>query len=366
MKISKRKDGRYGSQIRTPDGKYKTVYGKTSKECRQKAYDLVSVIEDGSYVKSDKTLLSQWIEDWKDGYLIGIKESSKKNYLYHMNSHVIPALGNKKIQSIEQRDIQKFCTMLFTKKELSPKTVKNIHWTLHKCFDDALKAGLINSNPSTSITLPKSVKPEIFPLTEDDLKSFMETIAGKRHEGVFKFLLVTGLRISELAGLTYDRVDLDNKKILIDRQLVSTKPVSFGSPKHDKIRTVTLTDTAIQIIKAQKKRQAEYKLLTGNAFYNVHNFVFTEDSGDPCDKKAVYSNLKRIVNGTEFEKLRVHDLRHTYAILSIQAGIDIKTVQESLGHHSAVFTLDQYAFVTDGMRKSGAEKFEKYVNSYVK
>ncbi|MBC3897994.1 hypothetical protein GH811_00005, partial [Acetobacterium malicum] len=95
-----------------------------------------------------KTLLSQWIEDWKDGYLIGIKESSKKNYLYHMNSHVIPALGNKKIQSIEQRDIQKFCTMLFTKKELSPKTVKNIHWTLHKCFDDALKAGLINSNPS--------------------------------------------------------------------------------------------------------------------------------------------------------------------------------------------------------------------------
>lgn len=78
MKISKRKDGRYGSQIRTPDGKYKTVYGKTSKECRQKAYDLVSVIEDGSYVKSDKTLLSQWIEDWKDGYLIGIKESSKE------------------------------------------------------------------------------------------------------------------------------------------------------------------------------------------------------------------------------------------------------------------------------------------------
>ncbi|MDK2940970.1 MAG: hypothetical protein PWP56_483 [Acetobacterium sp.] len=125
-----------------------------------------------------------------------------------------------------------------------------------------------------------------------------------------------------------------------------------------KIRTVTLTDTAIQIIKAQKKRQAEYKLLTGNAFYNVHNFVFTEDSGDPSDKKAVYSNLKRIINGTEFEKLRVHDLRHTYSILSIQADIDIKTVQESLGHHSAVFTLDQYAFVTDGMRKSGAEKFE--------
>ncbi|WP_115028246.1 tyrosine-type recombinase/integrase [Acetobacterium bakii] len=59
-------------------------------------------------------------------------------------------------------------------------------------------------------------------------------------------------------------------------------------------------------------------------------------------------------------------LRHTYAVLSIQAGIDIKTVQESLDHHSAAFTLDQYAFVTDGMRRSGAEKFEKYDNLYVK
>lgn len=96
---------------------------------------------------------------------------------------------------------------------------------------------------------------------------------------------MTGLRISELAGLTFDRVDLDNKKILIDRQLVTTKPISFGSPKHDKIRTITLTDTAIQIIKAPKKRQAEYKLLTENTFYNMYNFVFMEDNGDPCDKK---------------------------------------------------------------------------------
>lgn len=64
--------------------------------------------------------------------------------------------------------------------------------------------------------------------------------------------------------------------------------------------------------------------------------------------------------------MRVHDLRHTYAVLSLQAGVDIKTVQESLGHHTAALTLDQYGFVTDGVRSASAEKLDKYVNSYVK
>lgn len=365
MKISKRVDGRYGAQIRTPDGKYKTVYGKTSSECRHKAYDLIALIESGQYVKSDRTLLSNWITDWIDGYLIGIKESTKTNYKYHLNNHIIPALGNRKIQSIERRDIQKLITMLYTKKGLAPKTVNNIYWTFHKCLDDAVKAGLINYNPSAGITLPKAVKPQISPLTEDDLQLFTKLIEGKRYEYVYNFLLVTGLRISELTGLTYDRVDMENKRMTIDRQLVNIKPIKFSTPKHDKKRTISLTDTAIQLIRLQKKRQAEYRLLIGDPYYNTTDLVFTEDDGRPCDLKTIYRYLKKITKD-DFPKLRVHDLRHTYAILSIQAGIDIKTVQENLGHHSAAFTLDQYAFVTDGMRRNAADKFEKYVNLYVK
>jgi|LGOV01.1.fsa_nt_gb integrase len=366
MKISKRKDGRFGTQIHIPDGKYKTVYGKTSKECRQKAYDLVAQIEDGTYVKADKTLFKHWVEDWKKGYLVGIKETTKKSYISHLNTHIIPAFGNKQIQSIEQSDIQKFCTSLFKDKGLSQKMVRNIHGTLHKCLDDAISAKLIRINPATGITLPKKIKPKITPLTEDELSKFYKAAENDRYASIFTFLILTGLRISELTGLTFDRVDFSNKTILIDRQLVSAYPVKFGTPKHDKIRTVSLPTSAIRIIKSERSDQARLKLLIGDPDYNKHSLVFCGDDGSPINGHGVYKHLKTVSAQIGFPGLRVHDLRHTYAVLSLQAGVDVKTVQENLGHHTAAFTLDQYGFVTAGMRSTGADKLEKYVNSYVK
>jgi integrase len=358
MKISKRADGRFGTQIRTPDGTYKTVYGKTSKECRQKAYDLVAQIEAGTYVKSNKTLFSQWAKDWEKSYLVGIKGSTKLSYQNHIKNHIKPEFGNTPIQSIEKKDVQAFFTKLLNEKELSPKTIKNIHGTLHKCFDDAITAGLIKTNPSNDATLPKRSKPEIYPLSETDVPVFLSAAKTDKYDNTYKFLLLTGLRACELTGLTYDRIDFNNNRMLIDRQLHSVCPVTFTPPKHDKIRTVPLPQNAIDIIKLQRIEQAKLKLMTGMQNYNPYGFVFTEGDGRPYRAKTVLAHLKAVASRAGFPKLRLHDLRHTYAVLSLQAGVDIKTVQENLGHHSAAFTLDQYAFVTDGMLQSAADKID--------
>lgn len=366
MKISKRKDGRFGTQIRTPDGKYKTVYGKTSKECRQKAYDLVSQLEDGTYVKSDKTLFKTWSKSWEEGYLIGVKDSTKRSYTCHLKAHILPEFGEKQIQSIDQSDVQKFCTKLYNEKQLSPKTVRNIHGTLHRCLCDAITAKLIRVNPATGIIMPKKIKPKITPLEESDLKAFYSVANGDPYGPIFSFLILTGLRVNELAGLTMDRVNLDNQTMIIDRQLISINPIKFGTPKHDRARTVSLPDSAIKIIKTERANQARFKLLTSDVNFNTHGFVFCQNDGSPIGHRSVYEHIKIIAAKIGVPALRVHDLRHTYAVLSLQAGVDIKTVQESLGHHTAAFTLDQYGFVTDGMRSASAEKLDKYVNSYVK
>jgi len=358
MKISKRKDGRYGTQIRTPNGKYKTVYGRTKTECRQKAYDLVAQIEEGNYVKPDKQSFAKWAEAWERDYLIGVKASTKRAYSGHLKKHLLPEFGKRAIQTIEKKEVQKLFTMLFNEKELSPKTVKNVHGTLHKCFDDAISAGLIRFNPASGITLPKRKKPEIHPLSESDIPIFGSAAKNDRYYAAYLFLILTGLRLCEMTGLTYDRIDYDNKTMLIDRQLISVYPPLFSTPKHDKIRMVPLPESVIRIIKAQKVKQNGFKLLTGDQNYNKLGFVFTEEDGRPCCGQTVSKHLKSIAESAGFPKLRLHDLRHTYAVLSLQAGIDIKTVQESLGHHSAAFTLDQYAFVTSSMFHNAADKLE--------
>ena len=366
MKISKRKDGRFGTQIKTPNGKYKTVYGKTPTECRHNAYDLIAEIESGQYVKVDRTTFASWADDWVNGYLIRIKAGTKKSYCGHLTNHVLPVIGNLKIQSIEKRKIQTLFTKLHETGDLSPKTIKNIHGTLHKCFDDAISAGLIKTNPAAGIILPKLTKPKIYPLSETDIPAFKEAIKNSRYMNAYLFLLLTGLRLCEMTGLAFDRIDLNNKTMLIDRQLMTVKPVKFTSPKHDKSRTVPLPQVAIDIIKQQKVKQAKFKLMIGDPNYNRSGFVFTEDDGSAYHAETVSKHLKNIMRRSGFPDLRLHDLRHTYAVLSLQAGIDIKTVQENLGHHSAAFTLDQYAFVTPAMLNDAAEKLNnKYMSIHM-
>lgn len=92
--------------------------------------------------------------------------------------------------------------------------------------------------------------------------------------------------------------------------------------------------------------------------------VFTNEYGLPYQPKTVYYHHKKIAKAIGAPDARVHDLRHTYAVISLENGDDVKTVQMALGHASAAFTLDTYGHVSERMRKESAERMDSY-NSYV-
>ncbi len=95
----------------------------------------------------------------------------------------------------------------------------------------------------------------------------------------------------------------------------------------------------MDVLRRQKRRQTEMRLAAGPAWNNGKNLVFTNELGGHLKHDLIYRQLKRIFAQMGLPALRFHDLRHSYAVLSIQAGDDIKTVQENLGHYSAAFTL---------------------------
>lgn len=90
--------------------------------------------------------------------------------------------------------------------------------------------------------------------------------------------------------------------------------------------------------------------------------MFTDELGHHLKHDLIYRHLKRIFESMGIPKLRFHDLRHSYAVMSIQAGDDIKTVQENLGHYSAAFTLDVYGHVTDQMRRDSSARMDRYID----
>lgn len=133
------------------------------------------------------------------------------------------------------------------------------------------------------------------------------------------------------------------------------------SLKNDKPRIITPAQFVMKTLQEQRRLQAEWRLLAGPA-WQEGNFVFTNQLGGHLRKQTVYNRFKSIARSIGIPEARFHDLRHTYAVTSLQAGDDVKTVQENLGHHTAAFTLDVYGHVTDQMKKDSAARMDTFIN----
>lgn len=233
-----------------------------------------------------------------------------------------------------------------------------------------MKVGYIRVNPANACTLPRIVKKEIKPLDEDATLLFIKAIQGHEHEIVFLVTLFTGMRQGEVLGLSWDCVDFDKGTLNINKQLQKApgggSTYSLTSPKNGKGRIITPAPFVMDLLRKQRRRQAEWQLKAGPVWENGWNLVFTNMVGDHLMPHTVYHNFKRVVASIGQPNTRFHDLRHTYAVNSIRAGDDLKTVQANLGHHTAAFTLDQYVHVTEQMNKESADRMQQFINMIIK
>lgn len=314
--------------------------------------------------------LEQWLGLWQSEFLISVKPSTAYLYQRDLELYIIPQLGRYKLSELTPFIIQRFYNRLLSptvkgKKALAPKTVKDIHGVLHQAHDQAVKSCELENNPSTACKLPKVVKKEIKPLEDNEIVDFLEAISGQTHEYLYKITLFTGLRESEILGLTWDNVNLNTAQITICQQLRKEQKKGgeyyFTSPKNGKTRVLSISPTVVKLFKYQKQKQALLSAATPE--WKNTNLVFTNAVGDRLSYRTVYTCYKRIVKKLGRPELRFHDLRHQYAVISLKNGDDIKTVQNNLGHASASFTLDVYGHITEKMKKDSATRMESFINS---
>jgi integrase len=132
--------------------------------------------------------------------------------------------------------------------------------------------------------------------------------------------------------------------------------------KNDKVRIITPASFVMKALKKHKVEQMKAQMLADPA-WNESDFVFTNALGEHLKHVTVYKGYKRIMKELGIPGARYHDLRHSYAVSALQAGDDVKTVQENLGHHTAAFTLDVYGYVTEQMKKESAARMDMFINS---
>lgn len=336
----------------------RSVYGKTQKEVRQKLTTILTDLDNGTYQAPNKITLGDWLETWQKEYLKDIKPRTLDSYIQIARVHIIPALGHIKLQTLSTAQIQSFYNGL----HLSAKTTRNIHGVLHRALNDAAAVGLIRFNPSTACKLPRKERAEMHPFDEQQIAAFLRAIEGHPYENVYFVTLFCGLRQGEVLGLTWDCVDFQIGTLTINKQLQRRAGVySLVSTKNDKPRYIKPAQAVLEVLQRQLEWQKQCH--TWPIWDNPLNLVFTNEAGGHLSPQTVYLHFKRIAASIGAPQTRFHDLRHSYAVLALKSGDDIKTVQSNLGHHTAAFTLDTYAYVTEQMRQESANRMQDTIEN---
>ena len=368
--IRKRADGRWearfsmGFDPKTGKQIQKSVYGQTQKEVRQKLSAALTVLDSGTYIAPTSMKLGAWLDQWLQAYTGNVKPATKGAYEEHIRVHIKPYLGEVKLAKLTAPMVQNVYNTLLEEKGLSPKSVKNIHGVLHRALEQAKKLNYLRENPLDAVILPRTEKPQLQTMDDADMIAFLQAIEGDAYEIELFVDAFTGLRQGELLGLTWDCVDFEHQTLLINKQhnrAKGEKEFHFSSLKTEKVRSLTVTDEVVEALRRQQRRQAAWEAAAGELWSNPDNLVFTTEFGRYVNNKTLYMNFKRVMRSQGLSELRFHDLRHTFAVNSLKAGGDIKTVQENLGHATASFTLSTYTHATPGMKRESANRMGQYL-----
>ena len=364
---------------RTGKNRHISVNGKTKKEVVDKLREIeMSMLTGtGNYHGECRMTMDQWFQEWLEKYMVNIKSSTRDNYEQKIRLYLSPAMGKVKLKDLSTHMIQSIISeyvnpTLRTTPDLSAKSIKDTFSVLRTCLDQAVLTGLIPRNPMQGTKLPPVRKNtrSIHPFTEEELKTYLTMIEGHKHELLFQFALYTGMRQSEILGLTWSNIDWENHKILVDKQMAKKKnakgePV-FEETKTDKERFIAVGPDAIACLEKQQDIVDRMRQTAGASCWEEHDLVFPNATGNKLSYRTVYDCHKRIVKKMGCEDTRFHDLRHTYATACIKSGVDIKTLQDNLGHSDVQTTLNIYSHVFDSMKEASAHQVEAYYSELKK
>ena len=369
--IRKRSDGRWegrytaGRDPATGKAIYKNVLAKTQKECKEKLKRAIEKNAKVDTIRAEQYTVGQWMDVWFENCAkIKVRPSSHKTYRGYIDNHIKPNIGKIPLSKLSSLDLQKLYKKLLSggrveriesknqPKGLSPKTVRNINQVISSAMDFAIDQKLIATNPTDGCALPKLEHREMKTLPTEQLTSFLREA---KESGVFELYyieLATGLRRGELLGLKWEDIDLERGTIQVRRQIARIDGEIVEAPLKTKnsYRVLSIGADAVEILKEQRKRtHSEY--------------VFPSPTGGPMSPDSVLHMLHRVLKRAGLPKIRFHDMRHTFATVALQNGVDIKTVSGMLGHHSAGFTLDTYAHVTTQAQRQAANTMDSILSN---
>ncbi|MBO6233163.1 MAG: tyrosine-type recombinase/integrase [Clostridia bacterium] len=406
----------YRAEVAPVDGKRKWIsksgYGskKEAKEAGIKAYN--EYLQTGHSFTPSSMSYTDYLDYWmKEHCEINLKYHTIQAYKNIIKNHVKPRIGSYMLSQITTATLQEFVNNIYLEKGFSKSFLKNILKVLKTSFSYATDVvGFIKENPALKVRLPRYDIPESDPahiFTKEEINMILERFENN-HAFYYAALTAyyTGLRVSEVYALTWDDIDLENKTLTVNKNVleknqsgathgrhISGKAKTmwyFGTCKTStSYRTIDIGDTLVNALKEYKQEQEKNRIEYGDSYMKHYAKEVTNQYTNKPETKIInaYAELdvalpevnlvfvkkNGVFEGTATVKYpfkvihyelgincRFHDFRDTHATRLIEAGADIKAVSKRLGHSTIRTTYEIYVRVTSKMENDTVERFEQF------
>jgi integrase len=378
------KSGRYYYIYEGRDGKRHRIYNTDLIELRESVRELQRDIEDGIDVDAAKRTLNEQFERYMKTK--EVRESTRANYRLNWNTHIKNSIGKMKLADIKKSDLQIFYKGL-KNEGLADGTIKLYSNNLiSPTLELAAADDIIRKNPNKGCMKEYTDKPkEKEVLTPEQQAAFIKYVRDSErfnyYYPLFQVMLSTAMRISEIAGLTWNDIDFEIRTISINHQVNyddygDGNRYHYNTPKTDAgVRVIPMTQKCYKALKIQREMQFSLGIDRNREFAGINNFVFTSTKGTPINKVTAYNRLHKAVQcyneeetaKAEKEKrkplllpdMSSHSLRHTGCTRLAETKMDIKSLQEFMGHSDINVTMNIYNHVAGDRLKKEIEEAEK-------
>ncbi len=318
-------------------------------------------LNEGTVTPRTTRTLESFLDEWLVLQTDHIRPTTLHSYAMAVG-RINKGLGKAKLQALTPLQIERFYADLMSggRKSggaLAPKTVRNTHTVLRKALSDADRLGLIGRNPAASAHPPADNHVEFQTWTAEQMSRFLEHVRSDRLYAAWVLLATTGMRRGEVIGLRWRDVDFDGDELAVANTLTTAgyPNVVSGPPKTARSRRhIYLDDGTMSVLREHRREQREERLSVGPAWNTENEYVFTDELGNSLEPGLVSRMFKRHLIAAGLPRIRLHDVRHSYATLALKAGVHPKVVSERLGHSTIAITLDLYSHVTPSIARDAA------------
>ena len=356
-----------GKRLKPYTMTYKPAPNMTAKQIEKELQKISIEFEErcknGMTGNADRITLEEYSKIYLEAKIKTLSPSTFEFYERAIKNKILPALGFHKVNQIKPPHIQAFINQLsgITKQKrdgtnsiepLKHASIRSYLTVVQSIFKLAVKQNIIQSSPAKAelLEIPRVVAPKIEIFTKQEaaeMLSYLE-LEDLQFQVFIQLAIMTGARRGELTALKFSDFDYVNNKVTIERAAVKLKgkPTQIKPPKDYEVRTLAVNPYCIDLVKllrVQKDKQAE---ALGNQ-WNEHDWLFTQDNGEIMNPQTPTKQFSKFLARNHLKHRKLHSLRHTSATLLLYGGVNIKQVQERLGHGDITTTNKYLHYISE-------------------